>query len=128
MQQQLGDVPPINQPLPLPPALPDAASLTPLPQLRSTATHMLPLQSMPPQFVQFLHSAVQYWRMVKLSHSRIERTAFGDMLQPITDAAEAIIAALRGAALSGATAGCKTAGISFLCAAVDWCRLQVQAQ
>jgi hypothetical protein len=66
------------------------------PQLLLHPAPLLPLASLPGAYVTALSAAVGYWRVVQLSHSRIESNPPAGRLDELTVLADAVLAALRG--------------------------------
>lgn len=65
-------------------------------QLQLSPAPLLPLAKLPAVFVRALVSGVDYWRRVRLSHSRIERNPPNGRLDQLTALADAVLAAVRG--------------------------------
>lgn len=104
-QLKLTDVPPANPVLQLPTSLP-ADSTDPQQQDQQTSTQLqlspaplLPLTTLPAVFIRALVRGVEYWRQVRLSHSRIESNPPNGRLDQLTALADAVLAAVRGARL-----------------------------
>jgi hypothetical protein len=93
-EQRLGPLPAANPLLLFPSELQQQQQEPPLLQLQPPP--LLPLSTLPVAFIQALAAAVQYWKVVRLSHFRIESQPANGRLDELTVLADAVLAALRG--------------------------------
>jgi hypothetical protein len=94
-EQQLGPLPVANPLLPFPSEQQQQQQHEP-PQLLLQPPPLLPLAGLPGAFVAALSAAVQYWKVVQLSHFRIESKPPAGRLDELTVLADAVLAAVGG--------------------------------